>query len=672
LHCQKDSGGTGTRGRARSGLGAARILLVAVALAASCRQAPSPPPAAASGAATTFNKDVAPILYGHCTSCHRPDPLTSGAGGITADVVCIGGAPFSLVDYRDAAAHAAEIATATSRRSMPPWPPEPGYGHFADERRLASAEIETLRQWAAGGAIEGDPSSKPAPPVWRDGWQLGQPDLVLRLPQPYTLNAEGTDVFRNFVIPVPLATTRYVRAVEFRSDNPRILHHATLGVDRTRNARLLDRADPEPGFAAMPDSEVQNVYGWSPGKAPAVEPAGLAWTLDKGSDLVIQLHLLPDRAPAATQPSVGLFFSDAPPARPSIAVKLESKAIDIQPGTRDYVAEDDYVLPVDVEAMTIYPHAHYLARTIRALARLPDGTTESLIWIKDWNFRQQDEYRYAAPVALPRGTTLTMQITYDNSADNPRNPSRPPRRVLWGPRSSDEMGVVWLKVVPVQAADAAILIRDAAVRALQADIRAAAMRVSADPADWVARGVLGARYLQAARPKEAVAELDEALRLRPDDADAHSNLGTALQLLGRTGEAMRHLREATRLAPANDRAHFNLGNVLNATGSADEALREFGAAIRINPDNADAHFNMALILGPRQRVEEATVHLRRALEINPQNAEAHRNLGVALALQGRPGEAMDELRTALAIRPDSAEARKMLDLLEQRSQPAGR
>ena len=169
------------------------------------------------------------------------------------------------------------------------------------------------------------------------------------MPAVYTLAASGKDVFRNFVIPVPLATTRYVRAIEFRADNPAVLHHASVGIDRMRLARKLDRADAGPGFAAMPDDDVQTVFGWSPGKAPFMEPADRAWTLPKGSDLVVQLHMLPGGTPQPVQPAIGLFLSDTPPQHEPLIVKLESKAIDIPAGEPAYVIEDQYVLPADVD-----------------------------------------------------------------------------------------------------------------------------------------------------------------------------------------------------------------------------------------------------------------------------------------------------------------------------------
>jgi tetratricopeptide (TPR) repeat protein len=582
---------------------------------------------------------------------------TAGASG---DPLCIAGAPFSLIQYRDVSMRARRVAAATKNHTMPPWPPEPGYGAFANERRLRDDQIAMIQQWVEQGAPEGDPATRPQVPRWPAGWQLGTPDLVLRLPQPYMLQSRGTDVFRNFVIPVPLSSTRYVRAMEFRADSSTVLHHASIGVDRTRFSRRLDRADKEPGFAGMPDDQVQNVFGWSPGKAPFLEPADTAWTLETGSDLVVQLHMLPNGRSETIQPLIGLFFTDTPPTRAPVVIKLESKSIDIPAGQADFSVDDSYVLPSDVEVVSVYPHAHYLAKEVKGVATLPDGTIRWLIWIKAWNFRWQDQYRFSTPLFLPKGTTVAMHITYDNSDANPSNPQRPAQRVKWGPQSTDEMGALWLEVRPRREEDVPVLLREDRARSLRADIAGSTMQVRASPTDPLARNFLATKYLQAGLVKEAMAELDEALRLKPDDAEAHSNLGSAFQMQGRFTEALQHLREAVRLRPRDDRIHFNFGNALNAAGLADQAIGEFRLAVAINPDNADAHFNLAVLIGPRNRLDEAVVHLRRAVEINPQYGEAHRNLAVALGLQGKIEEAIREDRTALRIRPDSLEAQQHL------------
>ncbi len=664
--CRKEQArrGVGFEWRA-FGLAASLLALAA------CRQSPvSDAGRSPTRDAVTFNKDVAPILLDYCATCHRP--ANPNAGKSPEDQWCFAGAPFSLIEYRDVREHAKQVVDATARRIMPPWLPEQGAGRFANERRLRDDQIAIIKRWAEEGAVEGEAADKPPLPKWPDGWQLGQPDLVLQMPEAYRLQATGKDVFRNFVVPVPLASTRYVRAIEFRAGNPRSLHHASVGVDRLRVSRKVDRGDGEPGFAAMPDDQVENVYGWTPGKAPFMEPADRAWTLERGSDLVMQLHMLPTGAPEVIQPSIGLFFSDRAPAHALLPIKLESKAIDIPAGQTDYAIDDRYVLPADVDVLSVYPHAHYLAREMKGTATLPDGTVQPLIWIRAWDFRWQDQYRYVEPLFLPKGTTVAMHFTYDNSDGNPRNPHRPAQRVKWGPQSSDEMGALWLEVLPRRDEDVAVLTRDYDERSLRADIAGAEMQVGTSPRDALAHNFLATKYLQAGRVPDAVAQLEEALRLKPDDAEAHSNLASALQSQGRLAEALQHAREAQHLKPDDDRVHFNLGNVLNATGQVDEAIRELRRAVELNPENADAHFNLAVIIGPRNRIDEAIVHLRKAIEINPRHAEAHRNLGVALGFQGRVDEAIREVQAALRLRPDSVEAREQLATLLKAKSARGR
>jgi tetratricopeptide (TPR) repeat protein len=637
-------------------------LVFAILALSACQRAPSPGNRPIQRSSLTFNKDIAPIMFEHCATCHRPvDPEDRAPAG--GDPKCFAGAPFPLLEYRDVHAHAQQIVEATGKRIMPPWLPERGESTFANERRLSDDQIAMIQQWVEGGALEGQAADRPATPKWPEGWQLGQPDLVLSMPQPYTLPAVGTDVFRNFVIPVPAAATRYVRGIEFRAGNPRSLHHASVGVDRLRISRKIDRSDPEPGFAAMPDDRVQTVFGWSPGKAPFMEPADRAWSLERGSDLVIQLHMLPTGTPEVIQPTVGLFLSDSPPTHEPLQIKLESKAIDIPAGQGDYAIDDSYVLPADIDLLSIYPHAHYLAKGMLGVARLPDGSVKRLITINSWDFRWQDQYRYTAPVFLPKGTTLSMHFTYDNSDRNARNPQHPPQRVTWGPQSTNEMGALWLEILPRRDEDVAVLLRDYTERSLRADIAGAEMQVAASPGDALAHNFLATKYLQAGRVPDAMARLEQALRLKPDDAEAHSNLASALQWQGRLPDAVRHAREAARLKPDDDRVRFNLGNAMSATGNIDEAIREFGRAVQLNPENADAHFNLAMLLGPRNRIDEAITHLRRALEINPRNADAHRNLAVALGFKGRIAEAIAEAREALKLQPDSAEAQQQLNLL---------
>ena len=638
-----------------AGIGAVLALVVACDRAANVEPVLSDRP-------VTFNQHIAPILFEHCATCHRPVQSAPGATLDPNDPLCIAGAPFALLDYASARAHADEIAQATLTRAMPPWLPEPGHGEFVNTRRLSDSQVALIQQWVRQGATQGDPSSAPKPPVFPDGWQLGTPDLVVKSAEAYTLRPGKDEVFRTFVVPVPSSPTRHVRAIEFRADNPRVIHHANVAVDPARVSRPLDRADPGPGFAAMPEDAVQNVFGWSPGKVPILEPTDTAWRLDEGSDLIVQLHMVPGARTERVQPSIGLFFASTPPTREPIVVKLESKSIDIPAGTANHVVEDSYVLPVDVTAVSVYPHAHYLAREVSGTATLPDGTVTPLLLIREWDVRWQDQYRYREPLTLPRGTTLRMRFTYDNSTTNPRSP-KPPRRVVWGQQSTDEMGALWVEVIPLRREDGDILARDYFRRAQQADLASAELRARVNAGDAGALNALALQYVRGGQLDEARRRLDEALRLAPQHAEARSNLGTVLQMQGRLAEAAPHLERAVALAPNDDRVRFNYANGLAAAGRVDEAVSELRRVIALNPDNADAHFNLAMLVGPRGQVDEAIALLRRVIAISPRNSEAYRNLSVALGLRGDIDEAIGAAQAALRIEPGSRAAKEQLDRL---------
>src|SRR5207249_9000332 len=235
---------------------------------------------------------------------------------------------------------------------------------------------------------------------------------------PYTLRATGDDVYRNFVLPIATAETRYIRAWEFLP-GARVVHHATMELDPTRSSRRLDEQDPEPGFEGLiPHSAMSPdgfFLGWLPGHMPYVAPPGMAWPLQKGSDLVVMLHLRPSGKEERVQSKLGLYFSDAPPRLHPTLVRLTRQHMDIPPGERRYVVTDSFPLDVDVDVYTVQPHAHHLAREVKSFATLPDGTRKWLIYIRQWDFDWQGVFRYAQPEFLPAGSTITMEYTYDNS-----------------------------------------------------------------------------------------------------------------------------------------------------------------------------------------------------------------------------------------------------------------
>ncbi len=620
----------------RPGLG------LAVVAGLACGRASSSDPAVRPQTRpVTFNAQVAPIVFEHCAPCHRP-----GEAG-----------PFSLLTYADVRQRARMVAEVTASRYMPPWPPEPGFGDIAGERRLTEEQIALIQRWVSEGTPEGEKSDLPPAPRFTEGWQLGPPDLTLEVAQPFTVPAEGADVFRNLVVPVPLSAARYVRAMELRPGNKTIVHHANVLIDRTRSARAQDARDPGPGFAGM-DVELESesfepdshFLFWKPGTAAVSEPEGMSWRLDGGTDLVLNLHLQPSGKPEVIRPVVGLYFTDRAPDLHPMLVQLEHDgAIDIAPGQRDFVVTDQYHLPVDVDVLGIYPHAHYLGKDVQAFATLPDGTKKWLVWIKDWDFNWQAVYRYRTPIPLPQGATVHMRITYDNSSDNERNPSQPPRRVRAGNRSSDEMGHVWLQLLP-KARDDRWLLQQASME----------RRLGKYPGDFVAHANLGAVLEARGRGQDAVGHYRAALRARPRSAAALNNLGALLWARGEADEALRRYREAVRAQPDYAHARYNLGNALAVQGAFEEALPHFREVVRLRPGDVAAQGNLGAALLATGRADEAIATLRPVVAADPSSLNARFNLGRALAARGQLAEAAEHFEHAVRIDPGDPLARQSL------------
>jgi hypothetical protein len=389
----------------------------------------------AAATPATFSHDVAPILYRECAACHRP-------GGV---------APFSLLTYEDAAKRAKLIATVTAKRYMPPWlPAEP---RFKDERKLTAAEIATLAQWAGAGAPQGNPAVAPPPPRFPDGWQLGKPDLEAEMRAPFPVPAEGPDLYQCFVVPSGSPRDRWVRALDIRPGDAKVVHHILLFQDTTGTARKRDTGSGYPCFGTPGFLPARGLGGWTPGALPFQTPEGIPELLHGAADLVLQVHYHPTGKPEADRTRLALYFTDRKPTRRMMDIPLGSSQIDIPAGERAYHVEDHFTIPVDVDAIAINPHAHYVCKEMYGYAVLPDGSRRTLIRIPDWSFDWQQQYTYAAPLRLPAGTRVEMEYTYDNSAANPRNPHHPPQRVRWGPGSEDEMAGLHLEVAPLDDDD---------------------------------------------------------------------------------------------------------------------------------------------------------------------------------------------------------------------------
>ncbi len=404
-----------------------------------------------SAAVPTFTHDVAPLVFANCVICHRSGEI----------------APFPLTTYAEVRRKGAMIARVTGERQMPPWKAEPGFGDFLDARRLDDAQLAVLKRWVDAGMPEGDAADLPALPKFPDGWRLGPPDLVLTMPEAYEIHAEGRDIYRCFVLHTDLPADTFVKAVEFKPGNPRIVHHAILYLDTSGRAHQLDEQDPGPGythFGGPGFTPSGGLGGWAPGAQPRPLPDGVAHAFKKGVDVVMQIHYHPSGKPEKDQSSLALYFTKDRPTRYQLPFTLGSRRIDIAPGDKDYVVKDSAVLPAAVSLVGLTPHAHLLAKEMKADAYLPDGTVQHLIWIKDWDFNWQEQYRYATPIHLPADTRVEMVYRYDNSTDNPRNPNSPPKHVGFGEQTEDEMALLFMNIIPDRLLDIPMLLKAALAR----------------------------------------------------------------------------------------------------------------------------------------------------------------------------------------------------------------
>ncbi len=434
---------------------------------------------AAETASPTFSKDIAPIIFKNCTSCHRPGEA----------------APFALQSYADVKKRGELIEHVVSTKLMPPWKAAPADVPFKRERRLSDDDISLITRWVKAGMSEGDRRDLPPLPEFPKGWQLGAPDLILKMPEAFTVPAEGPDIYRNFVVQTNLAEERWVRAIEFRPGAPAVVHHTLFFVETSGRARQLDAADPQPGFRGgmgaliqlrgkdsgpmklmsgrqqrgagaslsgdggpLNESTFGSLGGWALGAQPHELPDGLAFHLPAGADLILATHFHPSGKVEREASTIGLYFADSPPKQRFTGIQLPPafgalKGIDIPAGAKEYVIEDSFELPIDVKAFGVGAHAHYLGKSMTLTATLPTGEKKTLLSIPDWDFAWQEQYDFADFVPLPKGTRLHSRITYDNSADNPRNPTQPPQRVRFGEESTNEMGSITLTVIAADESD---------------------------------------------------------------------------------------------------------------------------------------------------------------------------------------------------------------------------
>lgn len=409
-------------------------------LAVGCAIRRNAAPVLAKAGVPTYARDIAPILRAKCEGCHRPGEV----------------APFSLQNYTQASAWSSDIKRFTAGGQMPPWKPAPGYGDFqeAEVHTLTYAERNMIAKWADNGAPLGDLKQMPAPRKFVQGWQLGEPDMVIAPEKAYRLSADGEDVYRNFVVKTNFTEDRYISAVEVRPGNPAVVHHVIGYVDSVKQngaygSDRLEAAtqDGQPGYTSFggPGFVPSGMMGgWAPGNDPHFLPQGVGTFVPKGSRIVVQVHYHKDGKPETDQTRLGVHFCKGTVQKAVAGGWAINFFIKIPAGEPHYKAEATMTVTEDQHLLAVTPHMHLLGKEMKVWATLPDGSEKPLVWIKDWDFNWQASYFLKEPMALPKGTKVHMVAYYDNSSTNARNPLKAnPRTVTWGEQTTDEMCIAF-------------------------------------------------------------------------------------------------------------------------------------------------------------------------------------------------------------------------------------
>jgi hypothetical protein len=410
----------------------------------------------------TFSKDVAPILYKNCVSCHRPEEI----------------APMSLITYKEARPWARSIREKVISREMPPWSADRHYGKFSNDVALSQQEIDTITAWVDQGAKEGNPKDIPAMPNFADGWKIGKPDVVLTMPEEYTIAAEGSDEYINFTIPTTFKEDTWIQAAEIHPGNKKVVHHVVAFIQTPQMKASYGTLKPSPNsifyqdgtlIRAKMDAPVydngctapnggmargsgQEGLGfplcfYAPGKDTDIWPANVAKAIPAGSNIVIQMHYSKTTGKVETdRSSVGLILSKQPPERAITSFGVINHYFKIPPGAANHQVVGCYTLSRDVELYTLFPHMHVRGKAMKYEVIYPDGRQETLLDVSRYNFNWQTMYRLAQPVPLPKGTKLIVTAHYDNSERNKYNPD-PTKWVRFGDPTYDEMMVGYFEYV---------------------------------------------------------------------------------------------------------------------------------------------------------------------------------------------------------------------------------
>jgi peroxiredoxin len=371
------------------------------------------------GKDVTYTRQIARIIQNRCQECHRPGEI----------------GPFSLLTFEDAEKRTSRIREAVLEERMPPWHADPRHGHFINDRRLSQDERDTILAWIDAGAPKGDDKDLPAPRKFVQGWKIGEPDKVFSMAKEFKVPATGVLDYQRFVVDPGFKEDVWVQAAECRPGNRKVVHHILVYI------LAPGRRDPYD-----PDGTAATLVGWAPGDMPALYSPDIARKIPAGSRLLFEVHYTPDGTEQTDRSSVGIILAKKPPAHAVEMNILANMLFRIPPQTADYRGEMTYTFPADAVVLSFMPHMHLRGISARYELTYPDGRTETLLSVPDYDFGWQSGYRFEKPLQVPKGSKLTWIGHWDNSADNPRNPD-PKKAVFWGLQTWDEMQNGWMEVV---------------------------------------------------------------------------------------------------------------------------------------------------------------------------------------------------------------------------------
>jgi hypothetical protein len=418
------------------GLASATVIVLSVVATTGAGQAPSSP---AQGT-PTFSRDVAPILYANCVVCHRPGDI----------------APMSLVTFNDVRPWARAIEKAVSDGIMPPWHADAAPGTFENERRLTAAEKDTIRQWVAAGAPQGDPAAIPSAPAFADGWRIGQPDAVLEMQEDYAVPARGKIEYEYFYIPTNFTDTKWLRAIEVRPGNRSLVHHVLVyylapaeGPAQTPAIRLVPEHNRPPqrqderGIALspqrrMPGQQSRLLATYAPGPDPQVFRSGTAVRLAPGGTIQLQMHYTATGTPGSDRTKVAMVFAKEPPEHEVRPAQFLNGQFTIPAGAPDHRVDTHVDFVQDAVVWGIFPHTHVRGKRWNYTLELPDGTKRTLLSVPKYDFNWQTYYMFKEPLQVPKGARIVSSAWYDNSPANRSNPD-PKVDVRWGDQTWEEM-----------------------------------------------------------------------------------------------------------------------------------------------------------------------------------------------------------------------------------------